>query len=251
MAAVPRAYIDNFTAALNRVSVEAQHGVLTALASIDWTQDVAAIREQVIAIMQVWCGGATDMAGVLAAEFYDGLRAMELGAGYGAVASTGRIPAATDGAVRAFAEELVNGRQQAFVDLCVERVDYETKIAANENIVINAQRDSRKPRYARVPDGSETCDFCLMLASRGFVYRNDVAASHAHSGCDCRVVPSWRAYEVEGYDPVAIYGRWQEAIEAKAEERAERKGTSFEEERAAIMAKYASSAKVSRQRRRL
>lgn len=47
-------------------------------------------------------------------------------------------------------------------------------------------------RYARVPQGVETCDFCLMLASRGFVYLTAESAAgwnHTHRDCDCIVVP--------------------------------------------------------------
>jgi len=46
-------------------------------------------------------------------------------------------------------------------------------------------------RYARVPQGLETCDFCLMLASRGFVYLTAESVegwNHTHRGCDCIVV---------------------------------------------------------------
>lgn len=250
MAEVPRSFIDGFTRAINRVSERSRRGLAAALAAIDMTQDVATVREQVIAAMQIWCGGATDQAAVLAAAFYDGLRELELGAPMGAVASSGRNPEATDGAVRAFAQRLVDGRPDEFVTLCLERLDYETKVAANEAVLINGHRDRQRPRYARVPDGAETCDFCLMLASRGFVYQSEAAASHAHSGCDCRTVPSWRSQGVEGYDPRALYGRWQDAIDAKAKERAERNGTTEAEERRKIMETYERAASNAKRRRR-
>ena len=117
-------------------------------------------------------------------------------------------------------------------------------------VLINGGRDRRRPRFARVPTGNETCDFCLMLASRGFVYRSADSATHTHANCDCRIVPSWDSNEVEGYDPSAIYGRWQEQVDEMARERAERRGTSFEEERGEIMARYARAASNARQRRR-
>lgn len=51
-------------------------------------------------------------------------------------------------------------------------------------------------RYQRIPQGIETCDFCLMLASRGAVYvsaetaqgHSEYDPSHVHRGCDCIVV---------------------------------------------------------------
>jgi hypothetical protein len=248
MPPIPRAYVDGFTRALNGVSAQCRRGLGDALARIDMTQDVATVREQVIAAMRVWCGCATDQAAVLAAEFYDGLREMELGARLGAVASSGREPEATDGAVRAFAQQLVDGRPDELVRLCLDRLDYEVKVAAAQTALDNARRDPVKPRFARVPTGTETCDFCLMLASRGFVYHTEATASHAHAGCDCRTVPSWRAHEVEGYDTKDLARRWQDAIDAKAKERAERNGTDEADERAAIMAAYRRSAASAKKR---
>lgn len=61
-------------------------------------------------------------------------------------------------------------------------------------IMHNAERDRSQPRFARVPVG-ETCAWCLMLASRGAVYRSAASAGAAgqyHGGnCDCEPVPSW------------------------------------------------------------
>ena len=250
MDAIPRAYVDRFTAAINTLSAKARKGLSDALARIDMSQDVATVREQVIAAMQVWCGGATNQVAVIAAEFYDGLRELELGERMGASALSGRVPEATDESVRAFAQKLVDGKPEQFVTLCLERLDYECKVAASQTVLNNGNRDRVKPRYARVPTGSETCDFCLMLASRGFVYRTEVAASHAHSGCDCRIVPSWKSFSVAGYDPSALYDRWQESIDAKAKERAERNGTDEADERAAIMDSYRRSASNARKRNR-
>lgn len=250
MAQVPREYVDRFTSALNRVSQASRERLADELASIDLFGDVAEVRARVVAVMQALCGGATDMAATLAAEFYDGLRELAIGERMGALATSGRVPAATEGAVRAFAQALVDGDQQAFADRCLERLDYEVKVAAATAVLENGRRDPAKPRFARVPSGSETCDFCLMLASRGFVYRNEVAASHAHANCDCRIVPSWRSSTVEGYDPRAIYDRWQARVDEIAEERAERNGTSVADERKAVMESYARASSAARHRHR-
>jgi hypothetical protein len=82
-----------------------------------------------------------------------------------------------------------------------------------------------------------------MLSSRGWVYHTEAAASHSHASCDCRVVPSWKAQDVEGYDPAALYDRWQASIDEKAAKRAERNGTTPDEERKKIMDAYGESAK--------
>lgn len=250
MAEIPRVYVDNFTAALNKLSQKTREKLAEALASIDMSQDVATVREQVIDVMQAYCGGATDTAAMLAAEFYDGLREFEIGERYGALAESGRKLAATDGAVRAFAQKLVDGKPDEFRELCLERLDYEIKVAAERAVLINGARDRKRPRFARVPTGAETCDFCLMLASRGFVYRSADSATHSHANCDCRIVPSWKANKVEGYDPKALYKRWQEAIDTEAKERAERNGTTVAEERQRIMDRYKRAASNARARRK-
>lgn len=83
--------------------------------------------------------------------------------------------------------------------------------AANKTIVANAERPrDRKAgmRYARVPTGRETCGFCLLLASRGFVYKTAYTAgavgryyNYYHSNCDCIVVCGNEDTEIEGYNP--------------------------------------------------
>lgn len=79
--------------------------------------------------------------------------------------------------------------------------------------------------WARVATGKETCGWCLMLVSRGPVYRSAVTAGAVeqvdgsasfdageqmrqwHSGCDCKVVPVFDTENFEGYD------RWKAAEE--------------------------------------
>lgn len=80
-------------------------------------------------------------------------------------------------------------------------------------------RAGRDIRFARVPTGIETCTFCTMLASNGFYYKSADSAGHAnHRGCNCVIVPGLDGHtEIEGYDPDALYDRWQrfEEIDAK------------------------------------
>ena len=248
MAAIPHQYVEGFTNAINTVSERTRMELQAALEQIDYDRDVATVRAEVVDVMQAYCGGASDLTAQLAAEFYDGLREYELGARMGAYAASGREAAATEGAVRAFAEKLVDGNVEAFVELCLQRLDYEAKVSAANCVLANGRRDPAKPRFARVPTGVETCDFCLMLASRGFAYMTEAAASHTHSGCDCRVIPSWKAFEVEGYDPSALYDQWQDYIDRTARERSERKGTTYDEERRHIMERYESASKNARKR---
>lgn len=82
-------------------------------------------------------------------------------------------------------------------------------------------------RYQRIPQGIETCDFCLMLASRGAVYLSSESAmghseydpGHVHRGCDCIVVAVPCHMEggnliadatFESYDTQEMYELWGE-----------------------------------------
>ena len=76
-------------------------------------------------------------------------------------------------------------------------------------------------RFARVPSGTETCAFCYMLSSRGFVYRSDRSAGrfgHFHRNCDCRVAASTDKDGLEGYDPDRERELWQRFEEIDAGE---------------------------------
>lgn len=71
-------------------------------------------------------------------------------------------------------------------------------------------------RYARVPTGDKTCAFCLMLASRGFIYRSEDSAGEFdqwHDDCDCEVVASFdtKNSAIEGYDPNEYYSMYANA----------------------------------------
>lgn len=212
MATIPRAYIDNFSAVINAVSADAQKRLANALERIE-VDDIAKARDEIIAVMDLILSPYTDDVAAIAATFYDGLRKwFGITDGFYAVSESLRDPAATAGAVRAFMETQVKGMPRSKLnELLLERVDYEVKRSANECVAFNAKRDPMRPKWARVPAGADTCDWCLMLASRGFAYLSDEAASHTHANCDCRIVPSWDKDKpsVQGYDPDLYYDMWK------------------------------------------
>lgn len=83
---------------------------------------------------------------------------------------------------------------------------YYARRSAWANTLRNCERG--KVRYARVPGGGETCQWCMMLAGRGFVYHSEASAlsgSHGyHRNCDCVAIPGRRGRTaIEGYDPDA------------------------------------------------
>lgn len=243
---IPRAAVDFLTEEINGISADAQARVLKVLQGIQWTpENIAECRELVLQALDAVMPTYTTMAAQASADFYDAARELVVGEKMGAQAISDFDMRKTEGAVRGFVRFVLDGRVDTFNEQVLQRIDYEMKRSANMSVVENGRRDPKKVRYARVPTGAETCDFCLMLASRGFVYQSEgtAGAGHTHYACDCRCIPGWDGMEVEDYDPRSIYDRWQDAIDAKAKERAERNGTTVSEERAAIMAAYGRAAK--------
>jgi hypothetical protein len=69
--------------------------------------------------------------------------------------------------------------------------------------------------YARVPSGSDTCRFCIMLASRGGVYgsRQDAGGdgNKYHERCHCVPTPVRNDSDYPaGYSPDALYEKYAE-----------------------------------------
>lgn len=100
----------------------------------------------------------------------------------------------------------------------VSITDKAVKEHGTNTIIENASSDPAKPRFARVPVG-DTCKFCRMLASRGFVYSSEFSAffqgqgKRFHDWCDCAIVADWDVNNprLEGYDPDALEHEWRQA----------------------------------------
>lgn len=113
--------------------------------------------------------------------------------------------------------KIARGDLPGFTKDVTDLTRFYVKRTAYDNLVRNCERND--VRYARVPSGAETCAFCFMLSSRGFVYHNEVAARgdtpHGmHANCDCIIVPGVPgATQIAGYDPDAMYDRWKMCAE--------------------------------------
>lgn len=214
---IPRAVLEFVSSEVNGLSADAQARVLAVLESITWTpENIAACREIVIQALTAIMPTYTDAAARAGADLYDAVREAAVGEAVGAVAVSGYDPNATAGAIRAFVQDIVDGKPaEQFNARVLDRVDRDIRRAENVSVAENAAHDPLKPKYARVPTGAETCEFCLMLASRDFSYTSREAASHAHPQCDCRVVQGYKGMDVEGYDPKAYLEIWRKSVELK------------------------------------
>lgn len=85
---------------------------------------------------------------------------------------------------------------------------------ADETIIRNADRDPARPKWAVVPRW-DACAWCVMVGSRGFVYRSELTAdAQRHANCKCAVVADFDAKDprLAGYDPDALYERYREDL---------------------------------------
>lgn len=86
---------------------------------------------------------------------------------------------------------------------------------ANRTMIHNAIKN--KLRYARVPMGN-ACAFCLMLATRGFVYYTQTSAGedkgHYHVHCHCKIVAGKKDTTVTGYKPNGLNKRIKQVADS-------------------------------------
>ena len=90
--------------------------------------------------------------------------------------------------------------------------------AGRETQVAIARTDPRSGRWARLGHG-DTCRFCTMLISRGFVYGERSVAFRAHDNCRCTAAAQF------GEDPelaAEVEGQRQAALERYIADRGER-----------------------------
>jgi len=160
-----------------------------------------------------------EIAAATAADFYDSLRE-QAGVAGGFVAEMAE-PVDAD-VVRSRARWAIDplfGNTDA--DAAIGRLSQVTDELAlqpgRDTIAHSSGRDPAKARWARVPVG-KTCAFCLVLASRGAVYRSAESAGKGrkyHGDCDCTPTPMWAgdAYP-DGYDPDALLQTYINARQA-------------------------------------
>lgn len=137
------------------------------------------------------------------AEWYEQVRRSQVG---GTFAATMAAPPAADVVrqnVRYFAGALfLDSRVSPFESL-VGPLTRHVMDVSRETIRGNTIRDTRAAGWQRIAQPSG-CDFCVMLAQRGAVYKRKTADFASHDNCRCRTSPSWdrdapevdvRAYE--------------------------------------------------------
>lgn len=179
---ISAADVERYREAMDAIAQEASAYVADALA-VTRGVGVTSIREAAIEALTDSIGIHGDMAQALAGQLFDevceaeGIETDEFEL-YDDVIDAAMLEAK----VRYLARSVVEGRRQVFVDDCGALADMYAWMCNREAMVRNCARENM--RFARIPTGPSTCDFCLMLASRGFVYHSrDAADASSHRNC--------------------------------------------------------------------
>lgn len=219
---ISRESYEAYTASLDTQYAEACKLVSDYIDSFDWLVDYEtrkAQRNAVILFVYQVLDVYSDVAAVLAGDFY-----RQMAEDAGEIVEESIMPEKPTldqvaASIRYAARHLWGGAidVDGFRSQCLASTRRYVKKAANDTIAANAGRDGRAGRsirWARVPRGAETCPFCMMLASRGFVYYSKESAAlfaHDHEHCDCDIIASFEG-GIEGYSPKEYEAMYDEHL---------------------------------------
>jgi hypothetical protein len=209
-----RVAFDAYVASLDVISKEATDSLRRALQGVGGGQGVhfSLVHDMTEQLLDFY----GDQAAYMAARLYDELAQVADGVYADAVMSERVAPKKVSGSlVRAGVPGMLEaGDLAAIVAGASSVLDLLVKGQARQTMTSNAIRD--RVRFARVPTGTHTCEFCQLLASRGFVYATRESAGELgqyHWHCDCQIVPSFeRSPRVEGYNPGHYQALYYEAL---------------------------------------
>lgn len=177
------------------------------------------VRDGLIELMKALVNEYGDVASAAAAEWYEQVRADDVSGSYKPVSGY-RVPdKQIEGTVRAASRHLFKGNPELTMQILGGALQRYITGQARTTIERNSLRDSKAKMFARVPRGARTCAFCLVMASKGFVYTTAEAAGEMrkyHDDCDCQIVPSFSltSPKIDGYDPDALYKVYETARNA-------------------------------------
>ena len=160
----------------------------------------------------------------ISAEFYDATRDVPTGSpAYRAIVAPivpeEQIRKSTSWAVKPLYQDVANTFKT--VRNLEGLVDRLIKQQGRDTLSINAASDPVRTRYARILSGPRNCYFCVMLASRGAVYRTKELAlrksgsmDRYHPFCDCVAVAVRSKDDFpDGYDLEELYRQYENPAE--------------------------------------
>lgn len=159
------------------LSLLAQEQLQDFLSSFRLEGDPVQVRNALLQFFPELVATYGDVSALLASDFYDMLRDVPVSsasfrAAFSAPTDVGKAEGATrwavgplfDGDVDLFMSQILGATQRLVLD------------RGRRTFYDSAAGDPVRTGVARIPRGINTCSFCIMLASRGAVYRSQVSA---------------------------------------------------------------------------
>ena len=180
-----------FRAANQSLVLLAQRDLADFWRSLNLSGDPARVKSSLLAYFPELVQVYGDAAAVLGADWYDALRDVPASAkSFRAVLASPAQREQAEASARwalgpLFAAEADPVTTLSRVMGSAQRLVLQP---ARDSFAESAKRDPSRVRWARVPSGLKTCKWCVMLASRGAVYVDDVSAGEMnefHDNCDC------------------------------------------------------------------
>jgi hypothetical protein len=156
--------------------------------------DALEVREALEELLPGMVAVYGDLSATVAADWYDEVRA--------AAGVRGRFRAEPAGsfdpeAVRANARWAIGPlfAQEPDWDGALERLTPEVgrmvAQSGRNTITKSTVRDRQAVGWRRVTNSAKPCKFCVALAARGAVYKQETVNFATHTNCSCSVAPSW------------------------------------------------------------
>lgn len=108
-----------------------------------------------------------------------------------------------------------------FVEMIASKAAQRVLTAANRTVERSTGRRKdflKGMRWARVPTGKNPCGFCIVMASRGFVYSSQATAgdnfgpyNRYHDHCTCKAIPGFDGMQLDGYDDAGYLKQYEAA----------------------------------------
>lgn len=186
--------MEQFRRANARIAEMARRDLKSFVGSLDLTRPELA-RDALIEFVPILTREYGDIAASTAVEWFDELRAAEDVPGvFRAVASHAVPDAQAAASVRWSAQHLFTDAPSEVLKPLEGAVVNMVLAPSRATIIEMTRRDPRGQGWHRNARPT-ACDFCIMLAGRGGIYRSEKSASFAaHDGrCYCTASPSWDA----------------------------------------------------------
>lgn len=217
---VERDSIERYRSATSELSARVADELAAFFAALDLSKPEAA-RNALLEFLPVLVEQYGQVAEVLAMDWYEELRAASGAAGRFRVAAPTAASVTADRIekkVRYLAKQLWTPEAAGMLGGLLTATDKYVKQHGRDTIAWNAHREGAG--WARVPKGSKTCSFCLILASRDAAYGSEKSAgskkygadNEFHGHCDCEIVRLGPGDEYpSGYLPDNFYDMYSVA----------------------------------------